>query len=92
MNVSHDRIIQKMIDELQATRRGDLSEEAIVQHVANARLLADLILEDRDVGDMQASPETQLPKTNSNPNTQTDLKNTNGLKPADEPEDSIFDF
>ncbi|WP_217586364.1 DUF5327 family protein [Lentibacillus saliphilus] len=50
MNVTHETIIEKMIEELKIARQAGLSDKEVIQHVANVRLLGDLL-----IGDTQPS-------------------------------------
>ncbi|WP_067728434.1 YwdI family protein [Oceanobacillus damuensis] len=46
MAITNERIIKKMIHELYEAKENSQSEEKVVAHIANVRLLCDLFLEE----------------------------------------------
>ncbi|WP_047983832.1 YwdI family protein [Ornithinibacillus californiensis] len=102
MAVENDRILQKLMRELQQAKQNQHSQADMLKHIENIRLLCDLFLpaEDQPAGTTEeatkisdAELKAMIGESKSpNPPQQTTFKKSIELDDEEGTGDSIFDF
>ncbi|MBM7601172.1 hypothetical protein JOC34_003593 [Virgibacillus halotolerans] len=59
MAVANEKIIRKMINELQQALETETNQQKMIQHISNVKLLCELIVEDESPGENRTKISTE---------------------------------